>query len=106
VGLTATPKDEVDRNTYGLFELENGVPTDEYALEDAVREKWLVPPVPISLQMQFPREGIVYNDLSDEEKEEWDTLEWPEDGGVPRFEALKESVIAIASALTEKQATL
>ena len=83
VGLTATPKDEVDRNTYGLFELENGVPTDEYPLEEAVRDKWLVPSVPISLQMQFPREGIVYDDLSEEEKEEWDAIEWDEDGGVP-----------------------
>jgi type I restriction enzyme R subunit len=83
VGLTATPKDEVDRNTYGLFDLENGVPTDEYPLEDAVREKWLVPPVPLSVQLQFPREGIVYNDLSEEEKEEWDAIEWDEDGGVP-----------------------
>jgi type I restriction enzyme R subunit len=83
VGLTATPKDEVDRNTYGLFDLENGVPTDEYPLEDAVREKWLVPPVPMSLQLQFPREGIVYNELSEEEKEEWDAIEWDEDGGVP-----------------------
>ena len=83
VGLTATPKDEVDRNTYQLFELENGVPTDEYPLEEAVRENWLVPPVPISLQMQFPREGIVYDDLSDEEKEEWDEIEWDEDGSVP-----------------------
>jgi type I restriction enzyme R subunit len=83
VGLTATPKDEVDRNTYGLFELENGVPTDEYPLEEAVSDKWLVPSVPISLQMQFPREGIVYDDLSEEEKEEWDAIEWDEDGGVP-----------------------
>jgi type I restriction enzyme R subunit len=83
VGLTATPKDEVDRNTYGLFDLENGVPTDEYPLEYAVREKWLVPPVPMSLQLQFPREGIVYNDLSADEKEEWDAIEWAEDGGVP-----------------------
>ena len=83
VGLTATPKDEVDRNTYGLFDLENGVPTDEYPLEEAVRDKWLVPSVPISLQMQFPREGIVYDDLSEEEKEEWDAIEWDEDGGVP-----------------------
>lgn len=83
VGLTATPKDEVDRNTYQLFELENGVPTDEYSLEEAVRDKWLVPSVPISLQMQFPREGIVYDDLSEDEKEEWDAIEWDEDGGVP-----------------------
>src|ERR1019366_5491009 len=28
VGLTATPKDEIDINTYQLFELERGVPTD------------------------------------------------------------------------------
>jgi type I restriction enzyme R subunit len=83
VGLTATPKDEVDRNTYQLFELEDGVPTDEYSLEEAVSDKWLVPSVPISLQMQFPREGIVYNDLTEKEKEEWDSLEWDEDGGVP-----------------------
>ena len=44
VGLTATPKDEVDRNTYGLFDLENGVPTDAYSLEEAVRDGFLVPP--------------------------------------------------------------
>jgi hypothetical protein len=34
VGLTATPKDEVDRNTYSLFELETGVPTDSYSLQE------------------------------------------------------------------------
>jgi len=83
VGLTATPKDEVDRNTYQLFELENGVPTDEYSLEEAVRDKWLVPPLPYSLQLQFPRQGIIYADLSTEEKAEWDDLEWDDDGGVP-----------------------
>jgi type I restriction enzyme R subunit len=75
VGLTATPKDEVDRNTYHLFELENGVPTDEYSLEEAVDDKWLVPSLPFALKLQFPREGIVYNDLSEEEKEEWDEIE-------------------------------
>ncbi len=39
VGLTATPKDEVDRNTYSLFDLENGVPTDAYALDEAVQRR-------------------------------------------------------------------
>src|SRR5699024_6290509 len=38
VGLTATPKDEVDHNTYRLFQLEDGVPTDSYGLEDAVAD--------------------------------------------------------------------
>ena len=44
IGLTATPKDEVDRNTYSLFELETGVPTDVYGLEEAVGDGFLVPP--------------------------------------------------------------
>ncbi len=83
VGLTATPKDEVDRNTYRLFALESGVPTDEYSLEDAIRDKWLVPPRAISVPLQFPREGIRYDDLSEEERDQWDALEWDEDGEVP-----------------------
>jgi len=83
VGLTATPKDEVDRNTYGLFDLEDGVPTDAYPLEDAVGDKFLVPPKAVSVSLKFPREGIKYDDLSDEEKEEWDAKEWDDDGAVP-----------------------
>jgi type I restriction enzyme R subunit len=38
VGLTATPKDEIDFNPYSLFDLERGVPTDAYSLEDAVKD--------------------------------------------------------------------
>ena len=88
VGLTATPKDEVDRNTYGLFELENGVPTDTYSLEEAVRDGFLVPPKAVSVPLKFQREGIKYDDLSEEDKDQWDALEWDEDGNVPdRVEA-------------------
>ena len=88
VGLTATPKDEVDRNTYSLFDLENGVPTDAYGLEEAVKDGFLVPPVAVSVPLKFQREGITYGELSEEEKEEWDALEWDEEHGVPdRIEA-------------------
>jgi type I restriction enzyme R subunit len=88
VGLTATPKDEVDRNTYRLFELEDGVPTDNYTLDEAVRDGFLVPPKAVSVPLRFQREGISYNELSEEEKEEWDALDWSEDGTVPnRVEA-------------------
>ncbi|MBA3684501.1 MAG: DEAD/DEAH box helicase family protein [Planctomycetes bacterium] len=79
VGLTATPKDEVDRNTYGLFDLESGVPTDAYDLEEAVRDGFLVPPKSVSVPLKFQREGIAYKNLSPEEQEEWDRLEWEDD---------------------------
>jgi type I restriction enzyme R subunit len=76
VGLTATPRDEIDRDTYSLFELERGVPTDSYDLDQAVADRFLVPPRAISVPLRFVREGIKYDELSDEEKTEWDALEW------------------------------
>jgi type I restriction enzyme, R subunit len=79
VGLTATPKDEVDRNTYGLFDLETGVPTDAYSLEEAVRDGFLVPPEAVSVPLKFQREGIKYDELSEDEKDAYDALEWEDD---------------------------
>jgi type I restriction enzyme R subunit len=88
VGLTATPRDETDRDTYHLFRLEPGVPTDAYELDDAVADGFLVPAKAVSVPLRFQREGIRYDDLSEEEKNEWDELEWDEDGRVPnRVEA-------------------
>lgn len=83
VGLTATPKDEVDHNTYRLFHLEDGVPTDAYDLNDAVAEGFLVPAVGISVGTKFLRQGIRYDDLSEAEKDEWDTIDWGEDVDTP-----------------------
>jgi type I restriction enzyme, R subunit len=80
VGLTATPKDEVDKNTYSLFELESGVPTDEYGLEQAVNDGFLVPPKAVSVPLKFQREGIKYKDLSQDEKEQWEALDWSDEG--------------------------
>lgn len=80
VGLTATPKDEVDHNTYNMFQLENGVPTYAYSLEDAIADNYLVPPQAIAIDLKFQRDGIEYDKLSEEEKEQWDELDWGEDG--------------------------
>jgi len=78
VGLTATPKDEVDKNTYSLFDLEKGVPTYSYDLDQAVADGYLVPYAPVEVPLKFLRGGIKYDDLSEEEKEEWDAIEWDE----------------------------
>ncbi len=81
--LTATPKDEVDRDTYRLFDLQRGVPTDAYSLDEAVNDGFLVPPVAVSVPLKFQQQGMRYDDLSEEEKEQWDAIEWDEDGNVP-----------------------
>ena len=78
VGLTATPREEVDKNTYDLFELESGVPTDAYELELAVKDGFLVPPKVQQVDLRFPREGIDYDSLSEEEKAQWENLDWGE----------------------------
>ena len=87
VGLTATPKDEVDKNTYSLFDLEDGVPTDAYTLAEAVDAGYLVPPQAISVPLKIVRGGLRYDDLSEEEKDQWDSLDWGEDDVPDTIEA-------------------
>jgi type I restriction enzyme, R subunit len=85
VGLTATPKDEIDRNTYRMFGLEDGVPTDVYELDEAVADGYLVAPRAVDVPLKFVREGIRYDHLSEEDKDAWDAVEWDDDGDVPDF---------------------
>lgn len=83
VGLTATPKDEIDKNTYSVFELENGVPTYGYELAQAVNDGFLVDFVSVESKLKFIEEGIVYDDLSDEDKEEYENTFENENGELP-----------------------
>ncbi len=82
VGLTATPKDEIDKNTYEVFELENGVPTYGYELADAVKDGFLVDFMSVETKLKFIEQGIVYDDLSDEDKEEYEAT-FAHDGEMP-----------------------
>ncbi|MEK3773603.1 DEAD/DEAH box helicase family protein [Paenibacillus sp. FSL K6-4396] len=69
LGLTATPKNDLDKNTYSVFELENNVPTYAYELGEAIEDSYLVPYHTIETKMKFLEEGIHYDDLTEEEKE-------------------------------------
>ena len=76
VGLTATPKDEIDKNTYEIFELENGVPTYGYELAQAVKDGYLVDFLSVETKLKFIEQGIVYDELSDADKRAYeDTFE-------------------------------
>lgn len=83
VGLTATPKDEIDKNTYAVFELESGVPTYGYELAQAVQDGYLVDFLSVETKLKFIQQGIVYDDLSDEDKEIYEGTFKDENGELP-----------------------
>ncbi|WP_282015927.1 DEAD/DEAH box helicase family protein [Marinifilum flexuosum] len=72
IGLTATPKDEIDHNTFNLFGCPDDDPTFEYELPQAVKDKYLVPPKRFDLTTKFLREGIKYSELSESEKKKYE----------------------------------
>lgn len=83
VGLTATPKDEIDKNTYSIFELENGVPTYGYELAQAVKDGYLVDFLLVETSLKFIDQGIVYDELSEEDKEAYEDTFKNENGELP-----------------------
>jgi len=84
VGLTATPRDEVERSTYDLFQLETGMPNFAYELDEAVEDKYLIDYNVLSRTTDILRNGIKYNSLSKDEKEQMESI-W-------KYEAAKASL--------------
>jgi len=83
VGLTATPKDEIDKNTYEIFELQNGVPTYGYELAQAVKDGYLVDYVSVESKLKFLTSGIRYDELSPEEQRAYEETFADENGEYP-----------------------
>ena len=83
VGLTATPKDEIDKNTYEVFELENGVPTYGYELAQAVTDGFLVDFMSVETTLKFIQQGIVYDDLSEADRQAYENTFEDENGELP-----------------------
>lgn len=83
VGLTATPRSEIHRDTYRIFDLEPDSPTSAYTLEDAIADGYLVPPKGVNVPFKFLRAGVKYADLTPEEQEEYEQKFRDEDGEIP-----------------------
>ena len=83
VGLTATPKDEIDKNTYGVFDLQEDVPTYGYELAQAVKDGYLVDFMSVETRLKFIEQGIVYDDLSEADKEAYENTFEDENGDLP-----------------------
>lgn len=84
VGLTATPKADIDKNTYEEFEIQDNMPTYAYDLAQAVKDGFLVDYVRVETKLKFLQEGIVYDDLPEAEKEEYEDTFTNENGALPQ----------------------
>ena len=74
VGLTATPREDDDRSTYDLFERESGEPNFEYLLDEAVSDGYLVDKVVLSRTTDILKNGIKYDKLSEDEKQQMESI--------------------------------
>ncbi|HKL84167.1 MAG TPA: DEAD/DEAH box helicase family protein, partial [Bacilli bacterium] len=83
VGLTATPRDEIERSTYSLFDLEEGLPTFHYEMDEAVNDHYLVGYTVLDRTTKFLKQGVKYSALSDEEKEEFEKTFITPEGDLP-----------------------
>ena len=91
VGLTATPKSEVDANTYRVFGCESGMPNFDYSLEEAVKDHYLVPPKKVNRTTQVLQRGVKYSDLSEEDKAKVDEYYF-EENPTPDFTIPKNKI--------------
>ena len=71
LGLTATPVKFISRNTFDIFDCESTDPTFEFGLDAAINNDppYLTPFKVKDLTTEFLREGIHYNDLSEEQQQ-------------------------------------
>ncbi|MBQ1502196.1 MAG: DEAD/DEAH box helicase family protein, partial [Firmicutes bacterium] len=81
VGLSATPKDDIDEDIYKLFGLEKGAPTYAYGLSRAVGDGYLVDFMSVDTRVKFIEPGVAYDDLSEQERKTCEQL--PAQGGAP-----------------------
>ena len=82
LGLTATPKNEIDRNTFKVFDMNSKEPTDSYDLFEAAKDEFLLLPNIREISLNYPENGIVYSKLSEEEKEKYESL-FDEEDNIP-----------------------
>lgn len=84
LGLTATPREQVDSSTYELFNLPKGEPTFSYDYETAVKEGFLVDFHAFERTTKLLKSGLRYDELTKEEQEQYENLFADEDGNLPK----------------------
>ena len=83
IGLTATPRNDIHKSTYRVFNLDEGMPNYEYDVVKGVKDGYLTYFRALDRTPDILKDGVVYEELSDEEKEEYEDTFMDEDGTVP-----------------------
>lgn len=83
VGLTATPRNDIHKSTYKVFNIYTDKPNYEYDVKEAVKDNFLVYYRALDRTPDILKNGVTYDDLDEEDKEQYEELFTDDDGIIP-----------------------
>lgn len=83
IGLTATPRSDIHKSTYKVFNLDKDMPNYEYDLIKAVKDGYLVYFRALDRTPDILKDGVTYAELNEEDREQYEELFTEEDGTLP-----------------------
>ncbi|MDU4471446.1 MAG: DEAD/DEAH box helicase family protein [Clostridium perfringens] len=84
LGLTATPRKDIHKSTYKVFDIGTDTPNYEYDVQKAVKDGFLVYYRALDRTPDILKNGVTYDELDDEEKEQYEELFTDDDGTIPK----------------------
>ena len=83
IGLTATPRNEIHKSTYKVFNLDSEMPNYEYDVVKGVKDGYLTYYRALDRTPNILKDGVEYDSLSEDEQEQYEELFTEEDGSLP-----------------------
>lgn len=83
IGLTATPRNDIHKSTYRVFDLDTDMPNYEYDVQRAVKDGFLVYYRALDRTPDILKNGVTYDELDEEDKEQYEELFTDDDGTIP-----------------------
>lgn len=83
IGLTATPRNDIHKSTYKVFNLDTETPNYEYDVVRGVKDGFLTYYRALDRTPEILKNGVVYDQLSPEEQEEYEDKFTDDEGNVP-----------------------
>ncbi|MBO6262091.1 MAG: DEAD/DEAH box helicase family protein [Bacilli bacterium] len=83
IGLTATPRNDIHKSTYKVFNLDTEMPNYEYDLIKGVQDGFLTYYRALDRTPDILKNGLKYEELDAEEKEQYEDLFTDDEGDIP-----------------------